>query len=140
MHWLQVRLLNHNALNWQRSNMRFYELFEGLDSQGITNEVRGSIVDILTPLASQGVKYVTVQQVLDSLQNSGSGIQIDRSMIMQLLNPDTIKLISSIDGDRITLNNGDNGQFVSKKQKDQKKQEDDINKAATDQAKKNISQ
>ena len=120
--------------------MRFYELFEGLDSQGITNEVRGSLVDILTPLASQGVKYVTVQQVLDSLQNSGSGIQIDRSMLMQLLNPDTIKLISSIDGDRITLNNGDNGQFVSKKQKDQKKQEDDINKTATDQAKKNISQ
>lgn len=135
---LQVRLLNLNALNWQRFNMRFFELFEGLDSNGITNEIRGSIVDILTPLASQGVNYVTVQQVLDALQNSGSGIQIDRSMIMQLLNPDSIKLIKSIEGDRINLDTGDSGPFVSKNQKDKQKQEDDIKKSATSQAQKNI--
>jgi hypothetical protein len=118
--------------------MRYYELFEGLDSTGVTNEIRGSIVDILTPLASQGVHFVTVQQVLDALQNSGSGIQIDRSMIMQLLNPDSIKLIKSIEGDRINLDNGDNGPTVSKTKKDQQKQEDDIKKSATSQAQKNI--
>jgi hypothetical protein len=119
--------------------MRYYELFEDLDSDSIMDQVRSAVVDILTPLASNGVQYVTVQQLLDELKNSGTGVDIDRSMLMQILDPDTVKLISSIEGDRVTLNNGNgDGSERAVPQKQKQREQDDIKKTAATQAKKSI--
>lgn len=118
--------------------MRYYELFEDLDPYGVSDQIANSVVDILTPLASNGVQYVTVQQVLDDLKNYGTGVSIDRSLLIQILDPNKIKLIKNIEGDRINLNNGDNGPEISQDDKEQQKSEDDIKKTAASQAKKNI--
>jgi hypothetical protein len=118
--------------------MRYYEIFEGLNSDSIMNQVRSAVVDILTPLASNGVQFVTVQQILDELKNSGTGVDIDRSMLMQILDPDQVKLVSSIEGDRIELSNGDNSPERSVPKQQKQRDEEKIKNTAAQQAKKNI--
>jgi hypothetical protein len=118
--------------------MRYHEIIESLDSDSIMDQVRGAVVDILTPLAANGVQFVTVQQILDDLKNSGTGVDIDRSMLMQILDPDQVKLVASIEGDRIKLSNGDNGSEQAVPAEKKQKQEEKIKTTAANQAKKNI--
>lgn len=80
--------------------MRLFEIFsDSVDD--ILESLRDDIVDFLMPLAAEGVAYVTVQNVLDKLRERQSGLEIDRSLVMQVLDPNKVKLVTKIEGDRI---------------------------------------
>jgi hypothetical protein len=116
--------------------MRYHEIVNEDDS--IMDPVRDAVIDILTPLASNGVQFVTVQQIMDQLSAADTGVAIDRALLMTILNPDQVKIVKSIEGDRINLNTGNNGSQRAVTQKQQKTEQDKIKSTAADQAKKNI--
>ena len=60
-------------------------------------------IDFLTPLVAHKVPFVTVQQIIDELQNTRPGIILDRAFVMNLLDPNTMKVVQSIEGDRVYL-------------------------------------
>ena len=67
------------------------------------DKLQQSAMDLLVPMAGQQVPFVTVQQVIDQLRDLNTGVAVDRSTIMDLLNPDTTKIVKKIEGDRIYL-------------------------------------
>ena len=84
--------------------MRLFELFDDgpLD---VTDDIKQSLMDILTPMVASRVPFVTIQQVIDKLRQLRTGLSIDRNLIMSMLDPDKIKIISKIEGDRVYLAN-----------------------------------
>jgi pyridoxine 5'-phosphate synthase PdxJ len=117
--------------------MRYHEIIR--EDNDAMDPVRNAVIDILTPLVSNGVQVVSVQQILDKLKDSDTGIAIDRSLLMQILDPDQVKIVKSIEGDRINLNTGNDGSQRAVTQKQQQSEQDKIKNTAADQAKKNIS-
>ncbi|CAM6054955.1 unnamed protein product [Sphagnum tenellum] len=64
-------------------------------------------IDYLTPLVAHKVPFITVQQAVDELRRMRPGILVDRAMIMSLLDPEKVKAVKSIEGDRINLQQPD---------------------------------
>jgi pyridoxine 5'-phosphate synthase PdxJ len=116
--------------------MRYHEIIKEDDS--VMDPVRDAVIDILTPLAANGVQFVTVQQIMDQLSNADTGIAVDRSLLMSILNPDQVKIVKSIEGDRINLNTGNDGSQRAVTQKQKQSEQDKIKDTAADQAMKNI--
>lgn len=81
--------------------MRLYELFQGdLDVKGGLHQ---AALDILTPMLAHKLPFVTVQQMVDELRRTRSGIVVDRALVLDLLDPSRIPAIEKIEGDRIYL-------------------------------------
>lgn len=129
--------------------MRLFELFSS--GNDMMMQLRQDALDVITPYLGQKVPFITVNQVIDGLRSSSdSGIMIDRSLVMDLLDPDEVKAVDKIEGDRIYLADPQgNAQAldVEDKEKDQdkvadmaknqtKKQQDQVANMAQDQAKK----
>lgn len=85
--------------------MRLYELFD--DSLNIPHDIQEYLMDVLTPMVATHVPFVTVQQIIDKLRDMQTGVSIDRGLIMKVLDPDKIKIIKKIEGDRIYFNDPD---------------------------------
>ena len=100
------------------------------------HRLRQEALDIITPLLGQRVPFITVQQIIDALRSSDQGIVIDRELVMQLLNPDEVKAVSKINGDRIFLAKSAGPAHEGDKEKDAKQ----VAKAAQQQAKKETEQ
>lgn len=84
--------------------MDLFELFsEDDDGGGMMNSLRQKVLDLLTPLSANGVPYLTIQQLVDKLGQQRSGLSITRDLIYDLLDPDKVKLVKSVEGDRIYL-------------------------------------
>ena|ERR1700691_4656170 len=64
--------------------MRWCEIKEGLD---VLNNTRDSILDMLTPLQSQGVNKITMKQVIDQISTNPdiSGLDITSDLIKDSL-------------------------------------------------------
>jgi hypothetical protein len=60
-------------------------------------------LDIITPLLGQDVPFITVNQVIDALKGDRFGIAINRAIVLQILDPEVIKAVSKIEGDRVYL-------------------------------------
>ncbi len=116
--------------------MYLFELFDDgpLD---VTDDIKERIMDILTPMVAQKVPFVTIQQILDKVNQLRTGITVDRNLIMTLMDPDKIKIIDKIEGDRVYLKNPDSPDR-SVGQDNREKEEDHLNKMAQKQAKKAI--
>jgi len=116
--------------------MRLFELFDDgpLD---VTSDLKNSLLDILTPMVASKVPFVTIQQIIDKLRQLRTGLTIDRNLIMTLLDPDQIKIISRIEGDRVYLSNP-NGPDRSLTKDDKEKDKDHVNDMATQQAQKQM--
>ncbi len=71
---------------------------------GMLGALRQQVMDYLTPLVAHEVDFVTVQDVEDTLRDFKTGLTIDRGLVMELLNPDTLKLVKKIEGDKVYLN------------------------------------
>ena len=90
--------------------MRLNELFDNNNPQmSIANRLKQAALDIITPLLAHRVPFITVQNVIDELRDTRSGIVVDRSLVMKLLNPMKVKAVSKIEGDRIYLSPPDEG-------------------------------
>lgn len=81
--------------------MRLFELFA--DNVDIVGDLRAQLLDILVPLAGSGIRYTTVDQVIDKLRSLDSGVRIDRNLVMKLLDPAEVALVKSIEGDRVNF-------------------------------------
>lgn len=73
------------------------------DSGSVMNGLRNTVMAMLTPLAANGVPYVTLQQLIDKLSQEGSGVTIDRNLLYTLIDPDKLRLVKSVEGDRVYL-------------------------------------
>lgn len=83
--------------------MRLFELFNDEHEMTIQQQLTQTALDFITPLLANNVPFITVQSVIDALRQSRPGILVDRSFVFDLLDPDTVKAVSKIEGDRIYL-------------------------------------
>lgn len=114
--------------------MRLFELFDDgpLD---VTDDIRQSLMDVLTPMVASKVPFVTVQQIIDKLRDMRTGMAVDRNLVMTLLDPDEIKIIDKIEGDRVYLNNPESA-LRSVDKEDAEKEAEHVTDLAQGQAKK----
>ncbi len=117
--------------------MLLRELF---DTGGdLLQQLRQEALNFITPLMGQDIPFVTVQQVIDTLSNDQFGIVINRPLVMKILDPDQVKAIGKIEGDRIYLQKPeevDREVDIDDKVKDQEHVKD----TAQQQAKKNVAE
>lgn len=117
--------------------MLLSELFDDSTTMEMSERLRQAALDLLVPMAGQKVPFVTVQQVIDELHGMNTGLTIDRSVIMDILEPETTKVVKSIEGDKINLQLPQPDQ--RKTGEDQKEKErEKIRSTAQKQAKKEI--
>lgn len=88
--------------------MKLFELFDAGDSglddgEDLRQTLKNDAMDILMPFAAHGVPFVTVQNVIDKLGEAKSGLVIDRALVMDILNPENVKIVKKIEGDKIWL-------------------------------------
>ncbi len=115
--------------------MLLCELFD--DSLNITDDIREYVMDVLTPMVASHVPFVTVQQIIDKLRDMRTGVSIDRGLIMDILNPDKIKIIQKIQGDRIYFNDPE-APMISNNKNTEEKNKETVNKMAMATVKKNL--
>lgn len=114
-------------------------LCELFDPDEMTDQLRQAALDYLTPLLSQNVPFVTINQMIEALRNSQFGIVINRPVIMDILDPDKVEAVSKIEGDRIYLNRPDEAdREVDADQQEQDQEQ--VADMAQDQAKKTIAE
>ena len=113
------------------------ELFEPGD---MTEQLRQTALDYLTPFLSQKVPFVTVNQMIDALRRSQLGLVINRTMIMDLLNPQQVEAVDKIEGDRIFLKNPDKVPPSENAADQEAKNKDHVADMAVDQIKQSLSQ
>lgn len=112
--------------------MFLFELFQD-DRIDVQDEIRETLLDILTPMVASHVPFVTLGAVIEKLSDIRMGVAIDRNLVMTLLNPDKVKIIDRIEGDKIYLNLGiPNNRAIS--QDDAEKGKQHVSKMAGEQA------
>ena len=84
--------------------MLLREFLDKDHDEGMLSSLRQQVMDYLTPLVAHDVDSVSVQSIVDELTDFRSGLEIDRALVMQIMNPETMKLVKRIDGDTIYLN------------------------------------
>jgi hypothetical protein len=77
--------------------------FLGQPSSHLKDDMRASILDVLTPLAANKVEFISIDRVIEKLKTSSAGLTIDRDVVMQVLDPNEVKLVKKIEGDKIFL-------------------------------------
>lgn len=117
--------------------MLLRELFD--NGGQMMGRMRQAVLDAITPLVSQDVPFITVNQVIDTLKNKNFGVSLDRGLIMQLLNPDEVKSVSKIEGDRIYFDQPEDA-TRDVDQADEEKDKEHVEDMAQKQAKSDISQ
>ncbi len=88
--------------------MRLDELFlgdEGLPVGGgeMVKHLRSLVLDYLTPLAAHKIEAVTMDDIREVLELDKSGLMIDRNLMMQVLDPDSCRMVKKIDGDTVYI-------------------------------------
>ena len=117
--------------------MRLYEFLD--QTKGMLGSLRQQIMDYLTPLVAHDVDSVSVQSIIDELGDFRSGLEIDRSLVMQIMNPESMKLVKRIDGDTIYLNIVAAMQPNAETQDQKERDAQTISNKATTQARKELS-
>jgi hypothetical protein len=109
------------------------------DGQDLRKDLKNDAIDILMPFAAHGVPFVTVQNVIDKLGEAKSGLVIDRALVMDILNPEEVKIVKKIEGDKIwlTIPEPVDGQREVTQQKQEQDKQKTIN-MAQQQAKKQV--
>jgi hypothetical protein len=115
--------------------MRLYEFLDS--NQGMMDSLRQTVMDYLTPLVARKVSEISIQNIEDTLRSYDSGLTIDRGLMMELIDPDKMKLVKKITGDKIYLN-ALAAMNSASTQEDKEKQADKLSDKATKQAKKEI--
>lgn len=101
------------------------------------DDLRKKVMDVITPFAANDVPFISINQIVDKLNGVNSGLAIDRALVMHILDPEKIKLIKKIEGDRIYLSvvQGDDNAYSDE---EEKSNEDKVKSSATKQASKAV--
>lgn len=113
--------------------MRYRELMESGDS---SQSLASKILDLLTPLASNGIESITMDNLVTKVQRIPSGLQIDKEVLIDILDPNKFPIIKKIEGDLIYFKQPELTRSVTDKQKET--EADTIKSTAEKQAVKNI--
>ena len=109
----------------------------GRHDMGMLDTLRQQIMDYLTPLVAHKVDFVPIQDIEETLRSYRTGLTIDRGLVMELLDPNSMKLVKKIEGDKVYLNviaAMNSAKTANDKQRDAEK----VSDLATKQAKKEI--
>ena len=113
-------------------------LLELFDSGGdMTKRLRQAALEVITPLLGEEVPFVTVNQIVDALRSRHLGLVIDRATVMKLLDPQEVKAVAEIKGDRIYLAKPE-APNQEQDQEDEAKQQEQLAGKAQTQAKKEV--
>lgn len=110
---------------------------DGPKEKGMMDMLRQQLLDYLTPLVAHEVAFVSIHDIADTLRNYRTGLTIDRGMIMELIDPDDMKVIKKIEGDKVyldTVQAATSDASAEEKERDEKK----IKNSAAKQAKKEL--
>lgn len=118
--------------------MLLRELFEpNAGGPSMTDRLRGIVLDLLTPLAAHEVPTITIQQIMDELNDLRTGLHIDRALLLDILDPTIMQVVKKVDGDRVHLSMP--AADESKAQPDEEaREEEKVRKTAQRQAKKEV--
>jgi hypothetical protein len=83
--------------------MFLFELFSSDEDANMMNDLRQSVIDMLIPMVANRVKEISVDQIIDYLQQSSSGMVVDRALVMQVIDPNKVGPIEKVEGDRVYL-------------------------------------
>lgn len=97
-------------------------------------KLRQEALDVITPYLAQGVPFVTVQQIIDAMNRRDSGMTITRGLLMKILDPNTVKAVDKIEGDRIVLAKPEGEEDEAEESEDQQKQEQQADQHVNDMA------
>lgn len=111
-------------------------LFELFEDDSIQEEIRNLLLDILTPMVSSQVPFVSIDSIIDKLNDYKFGIVIDKNLVMTVLNPNDNKIIDRIDGDKVYFSIDTPHGVASEDEVE--KDKNHVSKLATDQAKKSM--
>lgn len=117
--------------------MRLFELFDDEPSD-LVGQLRTDMIDMLLPLFANGVDHVTIQQLVDKMKEKPNGMVIDRALVTQVLDPENVKLISKIEGDKVFFKQPEDGELRKVDQDEKQKEKDRLSDKAKKQAKKEI--
>lgn len=117
--------------------MLLNELFDETEGSSVVQELRDAIIDMLTPLAAQGVPKVSVQQIIDKMREEHTGVAIDRALVMHVLDPQEVKLVTKIEGDTVFFNLSDEDKYAAGEDQ-QEKDAKHMQSTALKQATKNV--
>jgi len=117
--------------------MYLREFHYGPRESGMMDSLRARLMDYLTPLVVRKVAYVTVTDIAETLREYRTGFTIDRSFIMELINPDEMKIVKKIEGDKVYLDfvEAANSEISAE---EKQREEDKIKNTAAKQAKKEL--
>lgn len=101
--------------------------------------IRGQIMDYLTPLAASEVEWIPIQDIADTLRSVGTGLVIDRGLIMRLIDPNVCKLVKEIQGDKVYLAVPVDD-MAAQTEEDEEKDREKVAKTGEQQAKKAVQQ
>lgn len=116
--------------------MYLFELFDA-GKEGMLSQLAQHVMDHITPMVAHDVEFVAVQDIQDNLTNARTGLVIDRALVMQILDPNKIKLIKKVEGDKVYLTT-DRPSEVNKTEDDKLRDQDKVKKKAQKAAKKRL--
>jgi hypothetical protein len=118
--------------------MLLNEIFDDQPEGGsVVQELRDAILDMLMPLVANGVPHTSVQAVIDKMREEQTGVEIDRALVMHVLDPKEIGIVTKIEGDKIHFKLGD-GDDRAASEEQEEKDEKKLKSTALNQAKKDI--
>jgi hypothetical protein len=122
--------------------MRWYEIIR--ESDDIVDQTHDAVMDILTPLQSQGISTITMDQIMQQLQSDPTlaGTDISPDLVQQALSgasnisvaPDTAN------AGKLTITMNNNSPTTNAAQAKTEKGEQKVNQAALRQSTKNLGQ
>lgn len=118
--------------------MRLDELFQQ-PGPSAGDHLLQAALDVITPMLAHKVPFVTVQRLIDLLRATNSGLDIDRALVVDLLDPTKVQAVSKIEGDRIYLTPPGEGDGEKSDEDDRQDNIDAVKAQAIDQAQKQVS-
>lgn len=114
-------------------------IFELFAPDNMMTELKQKLLNILTPLMARKVPFVTIQQIIDELRHAQTGLTIDRSLVVKVLDPSDFIPVQKIEGDRIYLKMPEADKFTvddNEKEKQKNHMKDTAGKQAEKEIKK----
>ncbi len=114
--------------------MRLDELF---GDKGAIDHFRNVVLDYLTPLAAANIEKVDMSDLEEVMHLDDSGIIIDRTLMMKVLDPNELKMVKKIEGDTVYISFPVD-EISAKTEEDEEKDKQNIKKKAGNEAMKAV--
>lgn len=122
-----IKLTDFSVAN----NYLFDNLVESLDDT-LSDKIKRNLHDYITKIYSRGSRKLLTQKVIDFINKSNAGVEVDYLTLEELLNPNDFSLIASIDPSEIILKGEISSDYSDDSEKVDQEIEDKAIKVAKD--------